>query len=70
MFTAFDELDLIEAPAKCECGADLPWHLVRHGCKGYSHQCGCGLHYRWRDGGLVCDGNNKPRGLKKLVVVR
>lgn len=37
----------IEKPQACECGAELPWHLVVHGDEAFEHTCSCGRHYKW-----------------------
>lgn len=40
---------LLAKPAKCPCGAELPWHLVAIADKRFSHVCSCRNGYAWED---------------------
>lgn len=39
----------LKKPAKCECGSQVPWHLVAVGDKRFSHICSCENHYAFVD---------------------
>lgn len=39
----------LKKPDKCECGAEIPWHLVGVGNARFSHICSCENHYAWVD---------------------
>lgn len=54
---------------KCECGAELPYHLLeahlevedeRPGNGKYEHTCSCGAHYVIKDRDFARDGVRQP----------